>query len=82
MRNIPPSIEPDQIYRSDELAEFWHISKDNRQKWYRGLKDSFQTTTAKVGDHFILTGRDALASLAQCFSDGPAPASRKKSSDS
>lgn len=82
MRNLPPSIEPDGIYRSDELAEFWQISRDNRRDWYRVLRASFETTAARIGDHFIVTGRDAVVSLAMASSGAPAPASKKKPANS
>lgn len=82
MRNLPPSIEPDGIYRSDELAEFWHISRDNRREWYRVLRSKFETTAAKVGDHFIVTGRDALASLCLSSAGTPAKSVKANSQDS
>lgn len=80
MRQIPPSIRPDDIFRSDELAEFWQLSRDSRRDWYRTLDEQFKTTAARAGNHFVVTGRDALASLAISAATASGSTAAKKSS--
>lgn len=63
MRELPQSIQPDGIYQTNDVADFWMMSKPARQAWYRVLNTQFSGNAAKVGAHFVLSGSTALASL-------------------
>jgi len=69
MRQLPQAIQPDGIYRSDELAEFWQMSRLTKAPWYRVLRVSVDPEVGRAGDHYIITGRAALATLAKAGSE-------------
>lgn len=76
MRQLPQSIQPDGIYRSDELAAFWELSREARLAWYQTMSVSTEKGIAKAGNHYITTGMSALTSLSDAGCCAP-----KSSSD-
>ena len=77
MREPPQPIQPDGIYQSSDLADFWMISKEKRQEWYRVLDANFRDQAAKVGSHYVMKGRTVLASMLQMRCDSEDSQSRK-----